>query len=207
MAVRINKSTIIFIIDTSGSMYGQKIVAVNAAIAECAEVVRNYDKNSNLQIGYATFDERWGGISLKKNIDIETFKITANPDGFYRLTSFQVLYEGLENELCISDNNCCALCLVLVTDGKPADSGEYTDVLERVKSTNVFRYAERFVALVGNDVNGMDNDVLEFVGFKADRVVKLNDAASALLKVSFLSTFGQGSDTGDAAIHDSIFGD
>ena len=71
---------------------------------------------------------------------------------------------------------------------------------------NAFRNAERYVVMVGSD-NGMDNDVLEFVGYKADKIVKLNDAASTLLKVSFLSGSSGDDSSADAARYNRIFGD
>lgn len=207
MAEGFKKNTIIFIVDTSGSMFGQKIEAVNAAIAECTEVIRNHDNGRYLQMGYATFDEKWGRIVLKDGVGTAAFGVESNSDGFYNLTDFQCLYEGLEKDLRKFDKSDLGLCLLLITDGKPADSGEYTDVLERVKSMDAFRKAERYVVLVGNDVNRLDNNVLEFVGFQADRIVKLNDVASTLSKVSFLSISGENSNAADAARYNSIFGE
>lgn len=211
MTVATNKSTVIFIVDTSGSMFGQKIEAVNAAIAECIEVIRNHNNYNSIQMGYATFDEKWGDFIVKDDIGTVGFKVKSNADGFYNLTSFQCLYEGMERCLAVFNNEKTIgkskLCLFLITDGKLADGGEYTEVLERVKNMNAFRNAERYVALVGSDVNGMDNDVLEFVGYKADKIVKLNDAASALLKVSFLSGSNNNDSLADTARYNKIFGD
>lgn len=210
MTVATDRSTVIFLVDTSGSMFGQKIEAVNAAIAECIEVIRNHNNDGSIQMGYATFDEKWGDFVIKDDIGTVGFKVKSNPDGFYNLTSFQCLYEGLERCLTLFNNENTIgkskLCLFLITDGKPADSGEYTEVLERVKSMNAFRNAERYVVMVGSD-NGMDNDVLEFVGYKADKIVKLNDAASTLLKVSFLSGSSGDDSSADAARYNRIFGD
>lgn len=207
VALDTSKHTIIFIVDTSGSMYGQKIEAVNAAVAECAEVIRNNNRDNSLQVGYVTFDEEWGNLVVKNEIGTVGFKIKANADGFYRLTKYQCLYEGVENCLVGFNNSKTKLCLLLITDGKPSDSGKYIDVLERVKNMDAFRNSERLVALVDNEVNGMDNDILEFVGYKADKVVKLNDVVSALLKVSFLSGFNSGSNSANADHYNTIFGD
>ena len=211
MAVIANKATVIFLVDTSGSMFGQKIEAVNAAIAECLEVIRNHNNDNSIQMGYATFDEKWEDFVVKDDIGAVSFKVRSNSDGFYSLTSFRCLYEGMERCLEVfgneKNNGKSRLCLFLITDGKPADSGEYTEVLERVKSMNVFRNAERYVALVGSDANGMGNDILEFVGYKADKIVKLNDAASALLKVSFLSELNNNDNSADTARYNKIFGD
>lgn len=207
VTVDISRPTIIFVVDTSGSMFGQKIEAVNAAIAECTEVIRNHNSSNSLQMGYVTFDEKWGDFVIKNDIGTIDFKVKANADGFYNLTSFQCLYKGLERSLGDFNNSKSGLCLFLITDGKPADGGEYTEVLERVKNMDAFRNSERYVALVGNDVNGMDNDVLEFVGYKADRIVNLNDAASTLLKVSFLSGSNNSNNAAEAARYNTIFGD
>ena len=207
VAVDKSKSTVIFIVDTSGSMFGKKIEAVNAAIAECTEVIRNHNVNNSLQVGYASFNEKWGNLVIKNDIGTVSFRVQANADGFFNLTSFQCLYEGLEKELDDFSTSKSGLCLFLITDGKPADGGEYTDILERVKNMNTFRNSERYVAIVGSEENGMNNDILEFVGQKADRIVNLNDAASTLLKVSFLSGTNSSNNAADAARYNTIFGD
>ena len=51
MTVATDRSTVIFLVDTSGSMFGQKIEAVNAAIAECIEVIRNHNNDGSIQMG------------------------------------------------------------------------------------------------------------------------------------------------------------
>ena len=207
MNVDLSKHTVILFVDVSGSMYGQKIEAVNAAIAECVEVIRNHNINNSIQIGYAAFDDKWRDFMIKEDVGSINYKICPNADGFYNLTYFQRLYEGIEKCLSVFNNAKTKLCLLLITDGKPADSGEYTEVLERVKSMDSFRRAERYVALVGNDTNGRDNDVLEFVGFKADKIVKLHEVADTLRKVSFLSGISSSDNLMDAKRYNTIFGD
>lgn len=205
MNVSENMVTIIFIVDTSGSMYGQKIEAVNAAVAECLEVLGKYQKKDGLMIGYVSFDETMGNIVLKKDLEAEIFKVSPNSDGFYKMTSFSGLYSGIYD--IFRKQQTGDLCLFLITDGKPADSGEYTDALEKVKSLDAFRTADRYVALVNNDVNGMDHDVLEFVGFKADKILQLPDLSNTLSKVQALNFDHSDGSADDEKRYNSIFGD
>ncbi len=208
MSVSKNTVTVIFIVDTSGSMYGQKIAAVNAAIAECLAVLRKYqNKNENLMTGYITFDEKIGNFILKKDLGTVVFKVEPNGSGFYNMTLFSCLYEGMDKVLRNYQNFRSDLCLFLITDGKPADSGEYTEPLEKVKSLEPFRRADRYVVLVGNDVNGMDNDVLEFVGFKANQVVQLSDLSGVLERMQMLAADAGSSYADDKERYKLIFGD
>ena len=202
MSVSKSIVTVIFIVDTSGSMCGQKIESVNAAVAECLGVLIKYQTgNENLMTGFLTFDEKAGDLVWERDGGAAVFKVKPKSNGFYSMTSFSCLYEGLYAVLreCQTDR----LCLFLITDGRPTDSGEYADALEKVKSLEVFRRADRYVVLSGNDTGGIGNDVLEFVGFQADKIIHLSDLSGCMAKVQMLTA----DDGGNKARYESIFGD
>lgn len=174
------ETALIFLVDTSGSMFGQTIQAVNAAAAECLEVLRE-GQTGSLEIGYVTFHEQMSQIVLKQDMTAPVFQVLPNPSGFYAMTSFACLYKGICQLL--ADHSWKRLYLILVTDGKPVDRGEYTEFLERAKSLEPFRKAERYVAQVGNETNLVNSDILAFVGLQADRIVPLARLSSLMSRI------------------------
>lgn len=179
--------TVLFIADVSGSMYGEKIQSVNAAIAECLGVLREgKNKGKNIKVGYVNFHEEMSALSFDENPDSGVFKVSPDEGGFYHLTSFACMYDGLYHILEKMDESYENLCLILITDGKPVDSGEYSVSLEKVKSLDVFRNAQKFVALARDEINAMDKDMLEFVRFNGDKIVKLSDLSISLSRLDML---------------------
>lgn len=195
------EATLIFLVDTSGSMFGQKIQSVNAATAECLEVLRE-NQTDSLEIGYVTFHEQMGQIVLKKNMTAPVFQVLSNSSGFYPMTSFACLYKGICKLL--ADDWREQLYLILVTDGKPVDTGEYTQFLEQAKSLENFRRAERYVALVGNETDMVNTDVLNFVGFQADKIFPLAHSSSLMSHIRG-EIFGS-EKSGNETQYDQIFG-
>lgn len=57
----------LFIIDVSGSMYGQKIAAVNAALTECLAELRQIGclNDYDIQVSIATFAEKNAASHIK----------------------------------------------------------------------------------------------------------------------------------------------
>lgn len=203
--------TVIFLIDTSGSMYGNKIAALNASMVECWETLRAYSRKHKglLKIGYATFDEKMSTIMFVPNMEeaeAPQFSVDKRSDGYYALTSFRCIYEGIENYIKNRKDKDATHCFYLVTDGKPVDSLKYTEIMEQVKSTDVFRHAKRIAAVVEKDSNSVDKDLLEFVGYKADKVIELNHLSNEVEQM-LTWEFEDASDTNDSnAKYDSIFG-
>ncbi len=184
-----NVVTVLFIVDTSGSMYGQKIGSVNAAMAECIESVRQLKQWHNYvcRVEFATFDENMKEPVMMEDLNysaIPYFEVEAKWNGFYSLTSFYGLYRGIQTYLEKGQGQTGQLYIFLITDGKPADRGTYMERLERVKSMERFRKAKRYVVLVGNEKITTDNDILEFVEFQANKVIGLVDLSSEILKIA-----------------------
>ena len=201
-----NKVTILFLIDTSGSMYGRRIEAVNAALVECMNVLDMSPRKNDISVGYVRFDERMGTLILQNDFTPKTYSVKANSDGFYNTTSFACLYNGLYDV--IGDlQDVDSLYMFLISDGKPVDSGEYNEIYERVNSNNVFKNAERYVAVVGDEDLRMNDDVLKFVGSNAANVVKLRDISSLFAKLSFNSDSSAAASEADSDRYSNIFGD
>lgn len=178
---------VLFIVDTSGSMHGEKIGAVNAAITECLGVLRKVKTGGkNVKVGYMEFNEKRISSDFGEDLSNKTFEISESEDGFYPITSFACMYDGLYDIIKNTEEIDENLCLVLITDAKPVDFGEYSESLERVKSLSAFRKAEKLAALVGNNLSSIENDVLEFVMFSADKVVGLSNLSVFLSKMPML---------------------
>ncbi|MCR4739479.1 MAG: hypothetical protein K5886_04370 [Lachnospiraceae bacterium] len=167
---------LIYIIDTSGSMYSNRIAAVNAVLTECVSVIRNHIKryDTEVSVRYMTFNDSVSElyhIGDVQNDGFPDFEVKASGD-FYPLTRFETMYEGIIG--CLADRPGGDLGIILITDGKPVDSLNYQGKLEKAKSLDQFRNAVRLVACVERDPLVSDQDLLEFVGFKADRIVELS---------------------------------
>ncbi len=81
----------LFLIDTSGSMHGQKISAVNAVLAECFDEMRDTDAcgGFKIYIGAAVFHEeikviQEAGRALQ---DLACAAVEKGEDGFWPVTS------------------------------------------------------------------------------------------------------------------------
>ena len=201
-----NKVTILFLIDTSGSMYGRRIEAVNAALVECMNVLDMSSRKNDISVGYVRFDERIGTLILQNDFTPKTYSVKANSDGFYNTTSFACLYNGLYDV--IGDlQDVDSLYMFLISDGKPVDSGEYNEIYERVNNNSVFKKAERYVAVVGDEDLRINEDELKFVGSYADNVIKLRDLSSLFAKLSFNSDSSAAASEADSDRYSNIFGD
>jgi len=171
---------LVFIIDTSGSMYSNKMAAVNAALVECIDVICNNisQYGVGINVSYMTFDSSASSIqyiSDIRNKGFPKFEVKSE-NGFYKITRFDALYDGI---ICFTQNRKPANAgIILVTDGKVIDTSKYAEKLEIVKNNDYFRKANRLVACVEKDDYVSDSDLLEFVGFKADKIIDLNRLAN-----------------------------
>ena len=198
MSVSDDKLMVLFLVDTSGSMYGQNIAAVNAAVAECVEVIDKYGDKSKVTIGYASFDEEMSDVVFREGVETFSFAVIPNSDGFYKTTSFASMYKGLYDYIQHVQNP-PRMIWILITDGKSIDEDECFAYIERIKSKEVFRKAVRYVGVVGSDPKGMKNEVLEIVDYKMNRVVRLDALSSVLSLNPFLSL-----NADEAALDDKI---
>ncbi len=196
-----------FIVDVSGSVHGQKIAAVNAVLTECLDELKSIDGmvNDTLCMGLIAFSDKMEVINEGEpvsSITLPQIVVKQGEDGFYPITSYACLYDGMERvvkELSLMGKKNNQNYLFLVTDGKAADSGEYMEQLENAKNCVAYKKAYRYVAIVGDDLEVLDSDTLCFVDYKADRIMKLVDLPSEISKFK-LTCFSD-------ALYDTIFQD
>lgn len=208
------KMKFIFIADTSGSMYGEKISAVNATIAECVNEIRQIG-DGNSGVHFYSFDEKLkvvGESGKASLVKAPSFLVEAGADGFYYMTSYACFYEGLSflmeklRQIIEKSGEKMTLCLFLLTDGKPSDSEEYIGPLERLKQESLYREAMRYVALAGQQGNTVEDPILKFVDNKMDKIILLSDLPGEIAKMKLrLSANNEGSDDRNS-VYKSIFG-
>ena len=208
--------TIIFIIDTSGSMHDQKISSVNAALTECMDVLRSYSskKSNRIDVGFITFNETMNPIIWSNQMTAPSFSVTPNRDGFYPITSFKCLYEGLYNSLA-GIRQSSEIYMILITDGKATEKRiEYDEAFEKVNTLKQFRDAKRYAAIVGLDEdprmagNKADSDILDFLsGNDAKKRFKLNRLSEEVSKMDFFIVDNEGSSFDKKKQIESIFGE
>ena len=167
---------LIFMVDTSGSMGGAKIAALNTAIRESLNEVGEISKNNanaQIKIGALEFssDAQWMYPQLQ---DSESFQWQDLQAG--GLTSFGAALNELNNKLSKSHGfmsepkGMRAPAIILLSDGEPTD--EYKHALEKIKGNKWFKIAVKVAIAIGDDAN---KDVLaEFTG-NIEAVITVHD--------------------------------
>lgn len=189
-------SLFFFVLDISGSMYGQKIAAVNAALTEGMDVLRGLDEKEHMYASLAVFHEQMELLQPAKKVREQRFPyvtVEAGAEGFYPTTSYACLCRGLWE---LMKNGMSWDYLFLITDGKPADEGEYTKEMEQLKILEGYRNACTYVVLTGEDSWNLERDLLRLADDRADRVIRLLDLSSELSRIGM--TFYQQTENAEA---------
>ena len=179
--------TLFFIIDTSGSMSGDKIGAVNSAIEEILPELRDMsDTNADAKIKIAVLEFSSGAEWITSSpIEAETFSWTfLNAGGVTDLgDACMKLNEKLsKNEFMKETSGSFAPALFLMSDGEPTDN--YQKGLELLKQNNWFKKAIKVAVAIGEDAN---KDVLtEFTG-TSEAVLEAYNVALLKKMIKFVS--------------------
>ena len=174
-----------WIVDCSGSMYGEKIGTVNNAIQTCIpEMASAAENNPNAQLLIRTLSFSTGATWLTANpVPVEDYAwedLDANG-----VTDLGKAFELLAAQLSIPPMPARALppVLVLLSDGQPTDN--YKKGLEELKKMPWFRKAVKIAISIGQDA---DDDVLiEFTGNR-ELVLQANNAAALTKMIKWAST-------------------
>lgn len=185
-------ASLFFLVDTSGSMSGKRIGAVNSAIEEVLSKIKEMNETSTdaiIEIAILTFDS---------NVEWLTPKGPVKPENYYfnHLSVSGMTYMGeafleLESKLHQSSgfmkraSGSYAPVIFLISDGEPNDIWE--PKLETLKQNKWFKSSAKVAFAVGEDARA---DILEeFTGTKEAIVhVSEKDVASKLAKmISFIA--------------------
>lgn len=171
-----------FLLDTSGSMNGEPIQALNNALSGMINTLRSDAQASEtLWISIITFDRVVNEVSpLTELPSFQLPEIVCPPSGPTNTgKALELLYEKVNNEIrkgTPTQKGDWRPLLFLFTDGKPSDLLLYSEMIPKIKSLN-------FGAIVGCAAGTLaDNGKLKEL---TDTVVHLDTADSSTLKQFF----------------------
>ncbi|MGN1167278.1 MAG: VWA domain-containing protein [Lachnospiraceae bacterium] len=174
-----------WVVDCSGSMYGEKIGIVNNTIQECIPEMRNSaDNNPNAKLLIRALQFSSGASWITTSpVPVENYSwedMDANG-----LTELGKAFDLLAAQLSIPPMPARALppVIVLLSDGQPTD--DYKKSLDKLKGMPWFRKAVKIAISIGQDA---DDDVLiEFTGNK-ELVLQANNATALAKMIKWAST-------------------
>ena len=180
-----------FVIDTSGSMFGSKIGAVNAAIDEVIpdlKDVSNTNADALIKIAVLEFSTGAKWIPLTENgpVEVENFRWThLNASG---ITDLGAACRALKEKLSATTGfmkeatGSYAPVIILLSDGEPTDN--YQHALSELKQNNWFKVAIKVAIAIGDDAN---KDVLaEFTGY-SEAVIDVHNKEALKAMIKFVS--------------------
>ena len=217
--VEIPKRTMVlfFIVDTSGSMDGSKIGAVNTAIREVIPEIRDLsDTNADALIKIAVLEfssgARWkasGGPEEASQFNWTNLDAAGETDFG---AAYKALNEKLYTKAFMADaTGYFAPALFLLSDGEPTD--DWTSALTELRKNKWFKAAVKVAVAIGDDAN---LDVLkEFTG-SMEAVLVTHNAQTLMKMIKFVSVRASqvaskssnavdpSQDTGDQAKQDEL---
>ena len=176
---------ILFLIDVSGSMRGQRIGQVNYALENIfKELRRRDDVNSEMKIGILEFSDSAKWVT-ERPLPLEDFVFTpirVVPWVTSYAKAFDALNEKLRREAIMDPDlgEYFAPLILFVTDGEPVDAKEYPKALERLRNNGWFRKSVKYAIAVGEEAKNEEigNLLAEFTGLREN--VRFADEGDAL---------------------------
>ncbi|MBR2775050.1 MAG: VWA domain-containing protein [Selenomonadaceae bacterium] len=182
---------VIFLLDTSGSMYGEPIGAVNEAIKNILpELISMNEENSDNEIKVAImtfdYDAKWtvGETGLLTPEDVQNYWQDLDANGY---TSMGEAFKSLNDKLSVSHGfmehatGSVAPVLFLLSDGEPTD--DYKSGLQELQKNPWYKIAIR-VAVGYNDFN--EHILREFTGNEGT-VLSASDPDSLRKTIRFVA--------------------
>lgn len=178
---------LLFVIDVSGSMEGEKIGAVNNAIRDVMSImpeIQDDTSDAEIKISALTFaeDTRWV-YSEPKSIEDFIWKDVSADSG----TNLSAAYDELGRWLSKKSNGGqmpdfggLAPIIILMTDGEPT-SYDWEDHLADLKQKGWFRVALKYALAIGVDSDEAKDVLSKFTG-NSETVLRVY-TAEALRKV------------------------
>jgi len=177
-----------FIVDTSGSMEGSKIGAVNIAIREVIPEIRDLsEENADALIKIAVLEFSSGAKWLTSGGPVESEKFNWTNLDAAGVTDFgaacKTLNEKLSTKAFMAEaTGSFAPVIFLLSDGEPTD--DWQKGLDELKKNNWFKTAIKVAVAIGDDAN---KDVLkEFTG-TSEAVIEVHTTAMLMKMIKFVS--------------------
>lgn len=187
--VKIARRTMVlfFLVDTSGSMYGEKIGSLNDAIRETVPDLKDLsDGNPDAAIKIAVLqfdtDVRW---LYPQPIESENFRWNDLQAG--GLTSLGGALRELESKLHKTDYmqeaaGSYAPVIILLSDGGPTD--DFVGALDKIKQNNWFKHAIKIAIAIGNDAD--KNVLMQFTG-NSEAVIEVHNKSALKAIIKYVS--------------------
>lgn len=180
---------VIYVLDTSGSMADERIAAVNAAMNETVDVLKDISKHNpdaEIKIGVLKFAAKAEWVTKNGLVFMEDFfwnDLTVG--GTTEVAqALQALDEKLSRKaFLVSDTGFCLPVIIFMSDGAPTDPGIWESKLEKVRNTNKwFKYATKIALAVGEKA---DKECLARIVGEREAVAEVTDLETlkALIKV------------------------
>lgn len=174
-----------WIVDCSGSMYGEKIATVNYAIKQVLPEMRSAaDNNPNAQLMVRALKFSTGASWLTSApVDIEDYAWDDLEAG--GVTDLGEAYDLLAAQLTVDQLGERALppVLVLLSDGQPTD--DYKSSLDKIKKLPWGKKAVKIAISIGQDAD--DEILTEFTGNR-ELVLQANNAEMLVKMIKWAST-------------------
>ncbi len=204
--------TLFFLIDTSGSMYGNKIGAVNDAIVNVLPMLEDISSsNPDAEIKVAALEfsngTKWlynepKSVEDFRWIDVQAGGLTSLGEACLELNS-KLSRSGYMK----SASGSYAPAIILLSDGGPTDN--FDGGLQTLQGNNWFKNAIRIAIAIGDDA---DLDVLARFTGNSEAVIKVQniDALKQIIRVVAVTSSQIGSKSssaGDTSKQDQVIKD
>lgn len=187
VAIARKTMTLFFLVDTSGSMYGEKIGSLNEAVRETIPDLNDLsvsNPDAAIKIAALQFDSEVKWL-YPQPIEAEKFQWNnLQADG---LTSLGAALDELNGKLSKSQfmkeaAGSYAPVIILLSDGGPTD--DFNAALERIKKNNWFKHAIKVAIAIGNDAD--KNVLAQFTG-TSEAVFEVHNKAALRAIIKFVS--------------------
>ena len=187
VAIARKTMTLFFLVDTSGSMCGEKIGSLNEAVRETIPDLNDLsvsNPDAAIKIAALQFDSE---VKWLYPQPIEADKFQWNNLQADGLTSLGAALDELNGKLSKSQfmkeaAGSYAPVIILLSDGGPTD--DFNAALERIKKNNWFKHAIKVAIAIGNDAD--KNVLAQFTG-TSEAVFEVHNKAALRAIIKFVS--------------------
>lgn len=203
--IQIARKTMVlfFLVDTSGSMYGEKIGSLNDAIRETVPDLKDLSQSNPdaaIKIAVMQFDTnvRW---LYPQPIDSEQFRWNDLQAG--GLTELGAALLELNGKLSKTQfmqeaAGSYAPVLILLSDGGPTDN--FDSALEVIKKNAWFKHAIKIAIAIGNDAD--KNVLAQFTG-NSESVIEVHNKSALKAIIRFVSVTSSQVNSKSSSVEDA----
>ena len=203
--IQIARKTMVlfFLVDTSGSMYGEKMGALNDAIRETVPDLKDLSQSNPdaaIKIAVMQFDTnvRW---LYPQPIDSEQFRWNDLQAG--GLTELGAALLELNGKLSKTQfmqeaAGSYAPVLILLSDGGPTD--DFDSALEVIKKNAWFKHAIKIAIAIGNDAD--KNVLTQFTG-NSESVIEVHNMSALKAIIRFVSVTSSQVNSKSSSVEDA----